>query len=63
MRLPTAEEVAEQLQVSPSWLYTRVQGGHFPHVKVGRYIRFDARDVEAWIDAQRTTWTNGGDDD
>lgn len=55
MRLLTASEVAEQLQVPRSWLYSAARSGTFPCVKVGRYTRFDARDVEAWVDSQRET--------
>lgn len=53
MRLLTASEVAEQLQVPRSWLYSAARSGAFPSVRVGRYVRFDSRDVTAWIEAHR----------
>ena len=47
--LLTVQEVALLLKVSPSWVYehTRSRGvvrsERLPHVKVGKYVRFDAR--------------------
>lgn len=55
MRLLTAEEVAQQLQVPTSWVYGQARAGRFPHVKAGRYVRFDQRDVDAWIERQRNS--------
>ena len=52
-RLLTAEEVAEQLQVSPSWIYEHVQVGQFPAVRCGRLVRFDQADVDAWVRGHR----------
>lgn len=53
-RLLTAEEVAALLQVPTSWVYAQARARRFPHVRAGRYVRFDRRDVEAWIERQRT---------
>ncbi len=63
MRLLTAEEVAEQLNLPKSWIYEQSRAGRFPTVRMGRYMRYDQRDVDAWIDQHRNAWTNGGDDD
>lgn len=52
-RLLTAEEVAQQLQVPTGWVYAQARAGRFPHVSAGRYVRFDQRDVDAWIERQR----------
>jgi excisionase family DNA binding protein len=52
-RLLTAEEVAQQLQVPTGWVYSQARAGRFPNVRAGRYVRFDQRDVDAWIDQQR----------
>lgn len=54
-RLLTAQEVAERLQVPPSWLYAQARAGRFPHVRCGHYVRFDPRDVDEWIEARRKT--------
>ena len=56
MKLLTAEEVASQLRVPPSWVYTAANDGRMPCVRLGRYVRFDPADVEAWVQAQK----NGG---
>ena len=35
-RLMTAQQVAELLEVDPSWIYAETRAGRFPHVRVGR---------------------------
>jgi excisionase family DNA binding protein len=56
-RLLTAEEVAERLGVPPKWPLQQARAGHMPHVKLGRYVRFDVRDVEEWL---QTVKSGGG---
>jgi excisionase family DNA binding protein len=54
VRLLTIEEVAEHLRVpvlTVRWL--RQEGRFAPAIKVGRRLVWDARDVSAWLDAQR----------
>lgn len=54
--LLTIEEVAARLRVSVEtvrWL--RQQGRFAPAIKVGRRLMWDARDVDAWLKAQRET--------
>lgn len=48
-KLLTADEAAEQLRVAPSWLYRAAKEDYFPHVKVGRYVRFRQGDITDWI--------------
>jgi excisionase family DNA binding protein len=54
--LLTVDEVAAVLKVSRSWVYehTRSRGiprsERLPHIKVGKYVRFDARAVRAFLD-------------
>lgn len=48
-RLLTVAEVAELLQVKESWLYVACKRGEFPHVKVGRYVRFSEQQVREWV--------------
>jgi excisionase family DNA binding protein len=53
IELLTIEEVAERLRVSAltvRWL--RREGRFAPAIKVGRRLKWDARDVAAWLDAQ-----------
>ena len=33
----------------------RGEGG-IPHISLGRYIRFDAADVERWVQEQKQGW-------
>ena len=48
--LLTVEQVAEILSVPKSWVYRQADAGKFPHVRVGRYIRFRPFEVQQWID-------------
>jgi excisionase family DNA binding protein len=50
-RLLTAEELAERLGVPAKWPLAQARAGHIPHVKLGRYVRFDAADVDAWVES------------
>jgi excisionase family DNA binding protein len=53
--LLTVDEVAALLKVSKSWVYehTRSRGvpreDRLPHVKLGKYVRFDPRLVRAFL--------------
>ena len=60
--LLTVDDVAALLKVTRSWVYehTRARGvprsERLPHIKVGKYVRFDARAVRAFLDKKcRTT--------
>src|ERR1700737_4071216 len=48
-RLLTAEEIAEQLGVTPQWVWAQARAGLIPHVRLGRYRRFRESAVEAWL--------------
>ena len=53
--LLTVEDVARLLRVPRSWVYehTRSRGtsraDRLPRIKLGKYIRFDPRDVRAFL--------------
>jgi excisionase family DNA binding protein len=60
--LLTVEEVASLLKVSKSWVYEHTRSRHvpraerLPHLKVGKYVRFEPRAVRAFLDRKcRTT--------
>ena len=54
IELLTIEEVAERLRVSVLTVRWLRQGGSFaPAIKVGRRLVGDARDIDAWLKAQR----------
>jgi excisionase family DNA binding protein len=56
LELLTVEDVAALLKVSKSWVYehTRTRGeprsDRLPHVKIGKYVRFDPRLVREFLD-------------
>jgi len=43
--LLTPEELANKLKVPISWVYEQSRQGNIPTHRLGRYIRFDLRDV------------------
>ena len=54
----TTEEVLEYLQVNLRTVYRLIKAGKIPAVRVGRQWRFRKRDIDAWLDGQRSR-TNG----
>ena len=54
--LLTASEAAQFLKVTVSWVYEHVRPeaeDRLPFLKLGKYLRFDARDLRTYIDAKR----------
>jgi excisionase family DNA binding protein len=50
----TPAQLAERLQVSPSWVRQKTRSrcpNPLPHYKIGRYLRFDWSAVSAWLQA------------
>jgi excisionase family DNA binding protein len=54
----TAQDVAEFLQVKMSWVYAEARANRIPHVRLGRYTRFDPESIEAWA-AEREQGPSG----
>ena len=52
-RLLTAKEVAALLAVPESWVREATREGRFPHLKLGRYRRYQRPAIEAWLQAQQ----------
>ncbi len=50
----TAEEIAELLRLSVNRVVILARRGEIPSLQIDGRLRFDARDVEDWILAQRT---------
>jgi excisionase family DNA binding protein len=56
--LLTVDDVAALLKVSNSWVYEHTRARRFPrserlpYVKVGKYVRFEARALRAFIEKQ-----------
>lgn len=58
--LLTPQDAARFLKVSVSWVYEHVRPeaqDRLPAVKLGKYLRFDARDLRAYVDAKRADST------
>ncbi len=53
--LLTVEELAQALKVPKSWIYgcTRKKRDSIPHVRVGRYPRFELPKVLAWLESKK----------
>lgn len=49
--LLTADEVAEMLRVPRSWVYAESRCGRLPTVRLGRYYRYRAPAIAAWVAA------------
>jgi excisionase family DNA binding protein len=47
------EEVAERLNVSLRFIRRLCHERRVPYTKVGKFVRFDADELEAWIATQR----------
>ena len=47
-RLVDARVVAEHLSVPTSWVREQSRANAIPHVRLGRYVRFDLEAVDAW---------------
>lgn len=52
--LLTLDEEAQRLKVPLSWMYsrTRIKGGDFPVIRVGKYCRVNHKAVMGWIERQ-----------
>jgi excisionase family DNA binding protein len=56
----TVQEAAELLRVPVSWLYERTRTNSVPHVKLGKYLRFDRDELAAWVDELRRDGRGSG---
>jgi excisionase family DNA binding protein len=43
-----AQQAAELLNVPKSWVLAEARGERIPHVRLGRYVRFVASELEVW---------------
>ena len=43
-----AAGAAELLNVPKTWVLAEARAERCPHVRLGRYVRFDAEELEAW---------------
>jgi excisionase family DNA binding protein len=52
LRMLTIEEVAEYLQLSPSFVRLNWEKLGMPMAKIGNRVRIRVEDLEAWVQAQ-----------
>ena len=46
-------EVTQELGMGKSWVYSRIQSGEIPSVKLGRNIKVKRQDLENYLENQR----------
>lgn len=47
-----AGQAADLLSVPKSWVLAEARAARIPHVRLGRYVRFQATDLQAWWQAR-----------
>jgi excisionase family DNA binding protein len=55
-QLLTVTEIAQKLRVPVSWVYERTRRRGYermPHIKLGKYLRFDVLAVSEWLDEMK----------
>lgn len=50
-KLWTADDVAEYLGMTKPWVYAQVRRKRLPHLRLGKYVRFQQRTIEEWVQA------------
>ena len=60
--LLTVSEVSQRLNIRTHHAYTLCAVGALPHIRVGRWLRFDDRTIEEWIRSGGTCATEVGND-
>ena len=59
--LLTVEELAERLKVPSSWIYQHTRcrkRDRLPHLKIGKYLRFEESAVRSWLQRHRHDYQN-----
>lgn len=60
-RLLTAEEVGAMLGVPKTWVLAEARGDRIPHLRLGRYVRFEGEAIQAWwAERRRGPWRETG---
>jgi excisionase family DNA binding protein len=49
LELLTPDQVCDLLKIRKSWLYDEVEAGRFPHLRLGRQLRFRRQDIAAHL--------------
>jgi len=56
--LLTPGEVARHFQVNRQWVYERTCRNEIPHIKVGKYLRFQRQEIERWTEGMTVPEVN-----
>ena len=61
MSLLDAQAAGALLNVPASWVLAEARADRIPHVRLGRYVRFEAEELEAWWrERAQGPWRNRG---
>jgi excisionase family DNA binding protein len=56
-----AEAAAQLLAVPKSWVLAEARNDRIPHVRLGRYVRFEGDELTAWWQSRRRgPWRSHG---
>lgn len=56
-----AGQAGELLSVPRTWVLAEARADRIPHIRLGRYVRFDPDELTAWWQTRRRgPWRNGG---
>lgn len=53
-RLLTPDEVADMLRLARKTVIVMAREDRIPHIRIGRFVRFDPTEIDRWIKAQRS---------
>ncbi len=53
-------EIAGVLRIARSRAYELVGSGEIPSIRIGRSVRVNRRELDAWLEGQRQTGTGHG---
>lgn len=59
--LLTVQELATRLHVPASWVYQEAERGRIPHLRLGKYLRFEPDTVLAYFRAKGADGNRGPD--
>jgi excisionase family DNA binding protein len=48
-----AAGAAELLSVPKTWLLAEARADRIPHIRLGRYVRFDPHELTEWVQTSR----------
>ena len=52
--LLTVTQIAAKLSVKPTTVYQWAHMGFIPHLRLGKCLRFDEKEVEKWVGKRKT---------